>query len=135
MDEVVGSIPTGSTTNPFHPHPQRSSDFHKIPSFLGFVSTGLPVCVLTPTTRGGNCGGSRLIHAIKGAIRREKPYKLFDERGLFTASYPKGARWWRLKFRVEGKEKLLSLGVYPDVVTKGRATAPRRAAPAVGEWC
>jgi hypothetical protein len=27
-------------------------------------------------------------------------------------------RWWRLKFRVDGKEKLLSLGVYPDVSLK-----------------
>jgi integrase len=56
--------------------------------------------------------------AIKGAKLREKPYKLFDERGLFMLVSPKGARWWRLKFRVEGKEKLLSLGVYPDVSLK-----------------
>src|SRR3981081_4225421 len=56
--------------------------------------------------------------AIKGAKRREKPYKLFDERALFMLVPPKGARWWRLKFRVEGKEKLLSLGVYPNVSLK-----------------
>src|SRR3981081_596385 len=56
--------------------------------------------------------------AIKGAKRREKPYKLFDERALFMLVPPKGARWWRLKFRVEGKEKLLSLGVYPAVSLK-----------------
>lgn len=55
---------------------------------------------------------------IKGAKPREKPYKLFDERGLFMLVTPKGARWWRLKYRVEGKEKLLSLGVYPDVSLK-----------------
>jgi len=57
-------------------------------------------------------------NAIRSAKPREKPYKLFDERGLFMLVTPKGARWWRLKFRVAGKEKLLSLGVYPDVSLK-----------------
>jgi integrase len=56
--------------------------------------------------------------AIKGAKPREKPYKLADEGGLFMLVTPKGGRWWRLKFRVDGKEKLLSLGVYPDVSLK-----------------
>jgi integrase len=56
--------------------------------------------------------------AIKGAKPREKPYKLADEGGLFMLVTPKGGRWWRLKFRVGGKEKLLSLGVYPDVSLK-----------------
>ena len=31
---------------------------------------------------------------------------------------PNGARWWRLKYRIEGREKLLSLGIYPDVSLK-----------------
>jgi hypothetical protein len=57
-------------------------------------------------------------NAIRSAKPREKPYKLFDERGLFMLVTPAGARWWRLKFRVGGKEKLLSLGVYPDVSLK-----------------
>ena len=34
------------------------------------------------------------------------------------AVMPTGARWWRFKFRVDGKEKQLSLGVYPDVSLK-----------------
>lgn len=57
-------------------------------------------------------------NAIRSAKPREKPYKLFDERGLFLLITPAGARWWRLKFRVAGKEKLLSVGVYPDVSLK-----------------
>lgn len=57
-------------------------------------------------------------NAIRSAKPREKPYKLFDERGLFLLVTPSGGRWWRLKFRVAGKEKLLSLGVYPDVTLK-----------------
>ncbi|PHM40105.1 integrase [Xenorhabdus mauleonii] len=28
---------------------------------------------------------------------------------------PNGARYWRLKYRIAGKEKLLALGVYPDI--------------------
>jgi len=52
---------------------------------------------------------------------REKPYKLFDIGGLFLlvspggARKPKGLKHWRLKFRHGGKEKLLALGVYPEV--------------------
>lgn len=57
-------------------------------------------------------------NAIRSAKPREKPYKLSDERGLFLLVTPAGGRWWRLKFRVAGKEKLLSLGVYPYVTLK-----------------
>lgn len=56
--------------------------------------------------------------AIRTAKPGEKPYKLADERGLFLLVNPNGAKWWRLKFRVEGKEKALSLGIYPDTSLK-----------------
>ncbi len=56
------------------------------------------------------------------AIRKAKPdtkqKKLFDEKGLFLLISPKGGKWWRLKYRFDGKEKLLSLGVYPDISLK-----------------
>lgn len=48
----------------------------------------------------------------------ERPKKLFDGGGLYMLVQPSGARWWRLKYRHAGKEKLLSLGVYPDVTLK-----------------
>lgn len=48
----------------------------------------------------------------------ERPKKLFDGAGLYLLVNPNGTRWWRLKFRVAGKEKLLSLGVYPEVSLK-----------------
>ncbi|MBL8225228.1 MAG: tyrosine-type recombinase/integrase [Chromatiales bacterium] len=55
--------------------------------------------------------------AIRSAKPGAKPYKLFDERGLFLLVA--GAnRWWRFKYRYQGREKLLSLGVYPDVSLK-----------------
>lgn len=52
---------------------------------------------------------------IQNAKPGSKPVKLFDGGGLFLLVNPNGSRWWRLKYRVGGKEKLLSLGVYPDV--------------------
>lgn len=56
--------------------------------------------------------------AIRNTKPGDKPFKLADEKGLFLLVNPNGSRWWRLKFRVAGKEKLLSLGVYPDVGLK-----------------
>jgi integrase len=56
--------------------------------------------------------------AIKAAKPQEKPYKLFDERGLFLLVTPQGGRLWRLKYRYAGAEKLLALGAYPDVLLK-----------------
>jgi hypothetical protein len=55
---------------------------------------------------------------IRTAKPEAKPRKLYDERGLFLLLSPKGGKWWRLKYRFDGKEKLLSLGVYPDVSLK-----------------
>jgi integrase len=54
--------------------------------------------------------------AIRSAKPREKPYKLFDERGLYPLLMaPTGGRLWRFRYRHGGKEKLLALGAYPDV--------------------
>lgn len=56
--------------------------------------------------------------AIRKAKPGEKPLKLSDEKGLYLEVAPKGGRWWRFKYRFAGKEKRLSLGVYPDVGLK-----------------
>lgn len=55
---------------------------------------------------------------IRKAKPTEKAVRLSDERGLYLEVAPSGGKWWRLKFRFEGKEKRLSLGVYPDVGLK-----------------
>ena len=52
---------------------------------------------------------------IRKAKPGPKPQKLSDGRGLYVLLTPSGQRWWRFKYRFAGKEKLLSLGVYPDV--------------------
>ena len=57
---------------------------------------------------------------IKNAKADAKPLKLFDSGGLFLLVTPAGGKWWRLKYRFSGKEKLLSLGIYPDVPLAGR---------------
>lgn len=52
---------------------------------------------------------------IKAAQPAEKPYKLSDSGGLFLHIQPNGGKYWRLKYRFMGKEKLYSIGVYPGV--------------------
>jgi integrase len=56
--------------------------------------------------------------SIRSTKPGAKPLKLFDGGGLYLLVNPTGSRWWRLKYRVSGREKLLSLGVYPDVSLK-----------------
>jgi hypothetical protein len=52
---------------------------------------------------------------VSNAKPRAKPYKLSDERGLYLLVTPKGQRYWRFKYRFDGKEKTLAFGVFPDV--------------------
>ena len=56
--------------------------------------------------------------AIKNAKPADKPLRLFDGGGLYLEVAPAGGKWWRLKYRVGGKEKRLSLGTWPDVGLK-----------------
>lgn len=51
----------------------------------------------------------------KAAKAAEKAYKLADSRGLYLFVTPTGFKSWRLKFRVDGKEKRLTFGSYPEV--------------------
>jgi hypothetical protein len=55
---------------------------------------------------------------VRAANAAEKPYKLYDERGLFMLVTTAGGRLWRFKYRVCGVEKLLTLGAYPDFSLK-----------------
>ncbi len=53
--------------------------------------------------------------AVRNAKAKTKPYKMSDGDGLFLLVMPSGSKYWRLKYFFAGKEKLLALGVYPDV--------------------
>ncbi len=54
-------------------------------------------------------------HKDEAGNVRAAPYKLYDELGLYVQVTANGGKWWRFKYRYAGKEKLLSLGTYPDV--------------------
>ena len=64
------------------------------------------------------CG--KHVHAVK--LKALQPaarqFKLSDEHGLHVLVKPSGARCWRYKYRFAGKEKVLALGVYPEVSLK-----------------
>lgn len=66
--------------------------------------------------------------AIANAKPGAKPIRLFDGGGLYLEIAPSGGKWWRLKYRYLGKEKRLSLGVYPETPLAGRRDKQ------TGEW-
>lgn len=53
--------------------------------------------------------------AVRNAKPREKEYKLSDSGGLYLLVTPAGGKLWRLKFRVDGREKKLAIGAYPEI--------------------
>jgi len=62
--------------------------------------------------------------AIQNAKIGDKAVRLFDGGGLYLELSPTGGKWWRFKYRYGGKEKRLSLGVFPDITL--RAARSRR---------
>ncbi|MEO8154725.1 MAG: integrase arm-type DNA-binding domain-containing protein [Rhizobacter sp.] len=55
------------------------------------------------------------IDALKAGVKRQK---VFDGEGMYLEVAPSGGKWWRFKYRFGGKEKLISLGVYPETSLK-----------------
>ena len=55
---------------------------------------------------------------VKNVKPADKTHRLFDGGGLYLEVSPRGGKWWRLKYRYAGKEKRISLGVYPGVTLK-----------------
>lgn len=56
--------------------------------------------------------------SARSAKPAEKPFKLSDEKGLFLLVKPNGTKLWQHKYRIDGKEKLLSYGEYPETTLK-----------------
>ena len=52
--------------------------------------------------------------AIRNAKPGEKAFKLADGAGMFLLVTPAGGKLWRLKYRIDGREKLLAMGAYPE---------------------
>lgn len=56
--------------------------------------------------------------ATRNAKPAESPYSVADGAGLSLLVQPNGGKWWRFRYRFDGKAKMLSLGIYPDVSLK-----------------
>jgi len=56
--------------------------------------------------------------AVRNAKPGEKTKRIWDERGMYLEVSPSGGKLWRFKHRIEGKEKRIGLGRYPDVGLK-----------------
>ncbi|EGD7538262.1 tyrosine-type recombinase/integrase, partial [Escherichia coli] len=52
---------------------------------------------------------------VRTAKPTDKQYKLTDGSGMHLLVHPNGSKYWRLQYRFDGKQKMLALGVYPDV--------------------
>ncbi|TKU94888.1 DUF4102 domain-containing protein [Citrobacter sp. wls617] len=52
---------------------------------------------------------------VRTAKPTDKQYKLTDGSGMHLLVHPNGSKYWRLQYRFGGKQKMLALGVYPDV--------------------
>ena len=64
--------------------------------------------------------------AVKTARPRSRAYKMFDERGLHLFIAPTGLKAWRMKYRFGRREKLLSLGRFPEIsLVEARENADR----------
>jgi hypothetical protein len=55
---------------------------------------------------------------IRAAKPKDKPYKISDGGGLYLLINTNGAKYWRWKYRIQQKEKVLAIGVYPEVTLK-----------------
>ena len=65
---------------------------------------------------------------VRSAKPRSKPYKLFDSGGLYVLVNPSGSKLWRMRFVVDGKEKVLAFGAYRrSAFQKPGKTVTRRA--------
>lgn len=53
--------------------------------------------------------------AIRNAKPGLKPVKLSDGGGMHLLVTPAGGKLWRLKYRIDGREKLLAIGAYPEI--------------------
>ncbi|CAM6730132.1 Phage integrase family protein [Enterobacter intestinihominis] len=52
---------------------------------------------------------------VRNAKPTDKPVKLTDGNGMHLLVQPSGSKYWRLQYRFSGKQKMLALGVYPEV--------------------
>ena len=74
--------------------------------------------------------------ALKAAVDAGEPRKISDGGGLVLEARPTGSGWWRLRYWIDSKEGMLSLGTYPEVSLKDarqRRDASRKLIAARGD--
>jgi hypothetical protein len=71
----------------------------------------------------------------KNAKPQKTQFKLFDEKGLFLLVTPNGSKYWRMKYRFDAKEKLLSFGTYPETSLKEARNKRDAARKQIQEGC
>jgi crotonobetainyl-CoA:carnitine CoA-transferase CaiB-like acyl-CoA transferase len=73
--------------------------------------------------------------AVRLARPRERVYRLNDGRVLCVLIQPNGAKWWRFRYRWQGREQMLSMVTYPDTplieARKQRDTARQQLAQGI----
>jgi len=52
---------------------------------------------------------------VKNTKPTDAPYKISDGGGMYLLVNPTGGKYWHLAYRYNNKQKLLALGVYPEV--------------------
>jgi hypothetical protein len=74
--------------------------------------------------------------ALRTAKPKTKSYRMSDAAGLYIEIMPNGSKLWRLKYRLDGKEKRLALGAYPEVklIEAREAREAARKLIAAGAW-
>ena len=58
------------------------------------------------------------IAEVKTAKSKSKTYKLSDGGGMYPMVQPTGSKYWRMSYRISGKQKTLAIGVFPNVSLK-----------------
>lgn len=61
--------------------------------------------------------------AIRKLKATDKPYRVTDSAGLTLQVHPNGSKYWHLRFRLAGKERVMSLGSYPQLALKAARVA------------
>ena len=73
---------------------------------------------LTPSMHQNSKPHRHRFPRVRRNTPRRYPRKVFSGGGLYMYLMPSGGRYWRYKYRYGGKEKTLSLGIYPDVTAE-----------------
>ena len=55
---------------------------------------------------------------VKNAPVKERVYRIPDGQGLYVVVYPTGSKLLQVRYRLDGKERIASLGRYDEVGLK-----------------